>query len=321
MAEKRGKRRLSAKERGRVLLRLFFLLLGIAVLLAAMHGLSERIFGSRISFVKTASGTIYDTVPGKGFTIYWETLYTASHDGSFQPLAAEWADINSGETVGILTVAATDMRSKQIEQEVKAAHAGIVSYDFDGMEGIVTPDNLDQLSLASLDQRFQVYDLSASAGKTVQAASPIFKIIDVKGEPRFYLRLDNSSFEAIPSGDLLLRFAGGEAVTGHVLRQESIGSAYGLTLMLPAMPASFYKERKKTLEVVLASYQGIVIPTAALAERDGEEGVYTAENGIASFSPVTVNHVVGTEAVVTGLEEGIYIIDDASQVKEGQFIQ
>lgn len=305
---------------GKTAFRNLFLLLLIVLMAAfAFNAIRDVIVKNSIAFEKAKSSVLYDTIPAEGMTIYGETLYSAAYDGEFEAAVEEWADVNSGQTVGVLTAAATDMESEEIVIDMTATHAGIVSFSFDGLEGVVTPGNLEQMELARLDEFYRSYALATT--KTIAAGSPVFKVIEVKGEPRFYLRVDKTAFGEIPTGSLSLRFSDEDVVAATILQGEVLDDVYVLILKLPTMNRDFYLERQRTLDVVVETYKGIVVDTASLVEKDGAKGVYTAKNGIAVFAPVEVIETVGEQVVVEGLEEGTYFISNPSHIQEGQILQ
>ncbi len=308
-------------EKNKAVRNLLLLFLVIFVVVLAFNGLREAIAKKTLTFMKADTDVLYETVAGSGMAIYWETVYHSAYNGDFEPAAEEMDEINSGQTAGVLTVAATDMKSEVLTVDMVAEAAGIASYLFDGLEGVVTPDNVNTVEMGLLDEYYADTGGITKGRGTVALGDPVFKIIDIKGEPLLYLRLGDESFDELPSGNLLLRFSEGENVKGTILNGEKLEDGYGILLKLPVMPESFYLDRRKELEVVSASYSGIVIPQTALAEQDGEVGVFTGKNGVAVFLPVTVTYSVGDQVVVEGLDEGTYFISNPSHIHDGQILQ
>ncbi len=299
------------------------LLLLFAVLAAAFSfgGLKSAILHRTFVYEKAKTETVYATVPATAMAIYAETVYKAGYTGVFTPSAEPWESVGVGGDVGVLKTETTDFTTDGIAITMAAKSAGIVCFQLDGLEEIVTPDGGEHMEIATLDRLLSEGGGGETAETTVNAGDPVFKILDVKREPYLYLRLKEEDGPAAQGKSLRLLFGEGKPVTAAVLRSSGVDAGYGFLLKLPVMPADFYRQRLKSLEVVTGSHSGVAIPTAAIAKRAGETGVFANEKGIAVFLPVAVQKTVGDRVLVTGLPPGTYYIANPGPLKTGQILQ
>ena len=104
-----------------------------------------------------------------------ETVHTSDADGTVERQAQSGDLVRSGQPVSAVN-----------GYGYAPAERGLVSYFYDGLEDTYTPENMSELTPASLEPSKDedgnsTYKLSSCAESSVTAGSPLYKIIDSHG--------------------------------------------------------------------------------------------------------------------------------------------
>jgi len=140
-----------------------------------------------------------EQIPAQALLVLPEFLVTAPSAGEFTPFAQEGDRVVLGQQIGYLTQPFFS-RSTEAPIPVIADQAGIVSYDFDGLEGVINAGSIQNQDLGllfSLDQSKNP-DTPASAWSSNR---PLAKIISLDGP--FYLLFSYENSRAFqPAGGI-----------------------------------------------------------------------------------------------------------------------
>lgn len=180
---------------------------------------------------------------------------------------------------------------------------GIVSYYYDGLEGVYTPENMQTITEADLeltDEEKQTYAVRECSHGTVESGSPIFKIVDNK---EWYLVCWLSAAEAedIEAGrSITVEFVDGKQLKMKVMQVNPQGQNRQLILSCNRYYEKFDSIRSGTCRLIKSSKSGIIVDSDSIVEEDGQKGVYVMSKQLdeASFVPVKVLLSHGDKTVV-----------------------
>lgn len=164
--------------------------------------------------------------------------------------------------------------------------AGIVTFASDGMESALTPENIFKLDYDNLlDQSIQVKSLTTDY---VANGSPIYKIID-NSVWMLVAIIEKSEIGLYDEGKYVKVRINDEDVTGVVSKVFETGEKGALVLKMTEQVAGFHKERIVKATIIRENYQGLKIPSSAVVNRQGLQGVFIlGVDNKAMFKPVRI---------------------------------
>jgi len=193
-------------------------------------------------------------------------------------------------------------------------NSGLVSYYYDGYE-----DKLNSESFPQLKETFLEEYSSGSNGEKEAASSKaepgdvVFKIIDNKN---WYLVcwLGEDEASAFEEGyTVKAGFDEREPVAMKVYSKTKQGEKYQIVLSCNRSYKDFDRYRVKDCKLITSSYNGIILETDSIVEKDGVKGVYVINKvGDAVFTPVSILSSYKGKTVV----EKNYYYDS-----EGQYVE
>ena len=251
--------------------------------------------GTKAVYTVAEEGRLYEKITVRGLFLYDETVVTAPAAGTFYGGFAEGDGVAVHEVCGELH-RLNDLFSEPVEV-ITSPVSGILSYNLDGWENILTPASVGQLDLPSLFDGYETGESSATS--FVYAGDACFKVMDNKKD--LYLLVDLGTM--MPENKKIRLSFGKEEITGEVVSLRRYGEGcFALVQMAPMEEA--YRSRYVEMEWILAEREGVLVDSSALTERFGETGVYRSEKGKLSFSPVTVVCSDGVTSLVEGISAG-----------------
>ena len=176
-----------------------------------------------------------------------------------------------------------------------APKAGVVSYYYDGYESVINAGNLRNVNAAVIDALI-AGTLQVAAEE--EEARPLYRLVDnfswyiVVHPPSRVPELANDNVFAVTFENYPDR-----AFEGRVIGNISEGSTYLYVLEFSEDIGSLVNVRR-TEATLRATFEGLVVPEAAISESGGEQGVYVLENRVRTFVPVDVRITKDGEAVV-----------------------
>ena len=172
--------------------------------------------------------------------------------------------------------------------EVYAPCAGIFSARLDGLEGSLTPDKINELSVNDIEEIKKVK--SVTAGDVVRGEN-VCKVID---NFKWYLATvlsDKECENMLPDDNVRISFrdTGGEtanAVIYHI--GDSEDGKRVVTFMLSCDVQGILGRRHASIDIIRKTYEGFKVPVAALAYENDCTGVYVMEGASKVFKPCEV---------------------------------
>ncbi|MFZ5815525.1 MAG: HlyD family efflux transporter periplasmic adaptor subunit [Bacillota bacterium] len=182
--------------------------------------------------------------------------------------------------------------------------AGVVLYQTDGLESILTPAGAERWT-PSWVRALPLPDLKQTGREQVAAGQPLFKVVDdlhlelilvVPAE-----RLTPSQRTIMAEDGVKVRIPGRERpLTAHLRRIAEEGEELLLHLEVPLPAAEALRVRRMRVSLLLESFEGAVVPRAAIDVQGGRTGVWVREGRAYQFTPVRVLGGNRTEVAVEG---------------------
>lgn len=275
--------------------RLKLMLLAYAVVFVILYVIIyvvPRVSGIFLETYTAEYGTLEVSQESSYMAVRDEKLYVSDNGGAVSRAAAQGRLMRKNSH--IVDVGGVKHYSQQ---------KGIVSYYYDGLEGVYTPENMQTITEADLeltDEEKQTYAVRECSQGTVESGSPIFKIVDNK---EWYLVCWLSAAEAedIEAGrSITVEFDDGKQLKMKVMQVNPQGQNRQLILSCNRYYEKFDSIRSGTCRLIKSSKSGIIVDSDSIVEEDGQKGVYVMSKQLdeASFVPVKVLLSHGDKTVV-----------------------
>ena len=251
-----------------------------------------RVSGIFLETYTAEYGTLEVSQESSYMAVRDEKLYVSDNGGAVSRAAAQGRLMRKNSH--IVDVGGVKHYSQQ---------KGIVSYYYDGLEGVYTPENMQTITEADLeltDEEKQTYAVRECSQDIVESGSPIFKIVDNK---EWYLVCWLSAAEAedIEAGrSITVEFDDGKQLKMKVMQVNPQGQNRQLILSCNRYYEKFDSIRSGTCRLIKSSKSGIIVDSDSIVEEDGQKGVYVMSKQLdeASFVPVKVLLSHGDKTVV-----------------------
>lgn len=271
------------------------MLLAYAVVLVILYVIIyvvPRVSGIFLETYTAEYGTLEVSQESGYMAVRDEKLYVSDNGGAVSRAAAQGRLMRKNSH--IVDVGGVKHYSQQ---------KGIVSYYYDGLEGVYTPENMQTITEADLeltDEEKQTYAVRECSQDIVESGSPIFKIVDNK---EWYLVCWLSAAEAedIEAGrSITVEFVDGKQLKMKVMQVNPQGQNRQLILSCNRYYEKFDSIRSGTCRLIKSSKSGIIVDSDSIVEEDGQKGVYVMSKQLdeASFVPVKVLLSHGDKTVV-----------------------
>lgn len=182
--------------------------------------------------------------------------------------------------------------------------SGVVLYQTDGLETVLTPEAVAGWGPAAL-YTLPYPDTREIADGPVAAGDPLFKLVDDLTVEMLLLvpadSLTEAQQAALTGQEVELQVAGRDLpLTARVLRVAADGQDLLIHLESPLPSSDALRLRRMRVSVLLAEYEGVILPRTAIDVEDGRTGVWVAQRGGYRFVPVRVLGGTADEVAVEG---------------------
>lgn len=236
--------------------------------------------------VEYGSMRISETVPA--YIVREETVYQAEYDGNITYYVENNQKTRRGYK--ILDIYGSDNHA------VTCPATGVISFYYDGYEGFLTPDTLENLlSIAPRDSEIVVSQISK---ETVAKGDPIYKVIT---SDTWYIvgLVPNDNLEKYSEGaSVTVEFETGSvpATIKQIVQKEEQSLVIAST---SKYFADYDQLRQCTVNFVLRDDKGLMVPNSAISMYNGETGVYVKRiDGEYEFTPIKVINADDNNSVV-----------------------
>lgn len=185
---------------------------------------------------------------------------------------------------------------------IYARTSGLVSYELDGYEEVLKPDNIQALKSESV---LEIIDIANDKKKKVEKIDGV-KVVD---NFEWYIAA------VIPKGvlskedigkSIRVRFSDYEnSVVNGTLKHFNEGNEKGnlIVVRTDEQLKGFQKIRTANVEIVTRYSEGLIVPLKCIIEKEGLRGVFIERSGIAKFVPVKITIANDKEALVENLDK------------------
>ncbi|ODA39581.1 HlyD family efflux transporter periplasmic adaptor subunit [Desulfosporosinus sp. BG] len=266
-----------------------------------------------IKFAVAQTGTITHERKVMATFANEEIPISAPSTGKIQFLGENGQRFRRGEAVAILQTAgaAPGMTQDGMKQTILAAKGGLFFHQSDGLESILTSQNLNSMDLNKL--LAQTANVK-TAGATVQAGEIVGKIVNNLIPTQAFIELP--SIDGLTIGKTLRLTAGNQTVSAKILRKSD--TPKGVIVQFPHyVDGSAAQRRQDITWSYLPSTSGVLVPKSALWTQGEELGIFLWDGGVVHFKKVTVLDQDDSQACIENLPSGIPVVITPREGLEG----
>lgn len=247
-------------------------------------------------------GTLESAVSADCLFVRDEQVYTASGAGTVKRVISQGNLVRKGAKV-------VNLSGKGCYTEER----GVISYFYDGMEQSLSPENLESITIASLEKaQASDFEIRKCKSKSADSGDKLFKVVDNK---EWYLIawLEDEDAEGIAEGgNVSVDFNDGATLKMKVKSIATEGYKQKVVLSCNRYYEFFDKYRTKDCRIIKYSRTGILLESSSIVEEDGQKGVYVKDKfGNYNFTPVSI---LGSEGDTTAVEKNYYYDENGQTV-------
>lgn len=215
-------------------------------------------------------------------------------------------DSFSGQNIEQLTneKAALEEIQKNNLNVIYARISGLVSYELDGYEAVLKPENIQALKASSILEIINA--ISEKSNKKNDEKIEGVKIVD---NFEWYIAA------VIPKGlltkddigkTILVRFKdASDTVVSGTLKHFNEGSENGnlIVVRTDEQLKNFQRIRTAEVEIITKHEEGLIIPLKCIVEKEGIKGIFIERSGMVRFVPIKISLSDEKEALVINLDK------------------
>lgn len=225
-----------------------------------------------------------------GFLIRNEVVLSANQSGSISYYVEE--GLKTRKNTKVLDI----YPSSGTPTGYACPSTGVVSYYIDGYESYFTPENINNLEVAKL-QEMDIIPENTSRIKA-ERAEPLYKLILDDVWYIVVLVQENNIDKYTLDSKVTIEFEEGfvDGYTTALIQQEE---GWLAVVKTDRYYKNFASVRQAPVTVVTEDYQGLIVPNTAIAEEDGKQGVFVKDlTGDYHFTRVKVITTDGNYSLV-----------------------
>lgn len=233
-----------------------------------------------------------------------EIPISAPSAGKIRFLGEDGQRFRRGEAVAVLQPegAAPGMTQDAMNQTILAGMGGLFFRKSDGLESIMTSQNLNSMDLNKL--LAQTANVK-TAGATVQAGEVVGKIVNNLIPTQAFIELP--SIDGLTIGKTLRLTAGNETVSAKILRKSD--NPRGVIVQFPHYVDGSAAQRRQDVKwTYLPSTSGVLVPKSALWTQGEELGIFLWDEGVVHFKKVNVLDQDDSQVCIENLPSGIPVV-------------
>lgn len=309
-AEKKRRSKMS-----RLIKRVFFRVLLIAIVIAALGTgflwAKNLILARQVQVIAAMEGSLDVALETEAWLVNTETVITSGMEGKLEKTVQEGERVRKGSIV-----ARVNSQVRGTKVDLTGPISGVVSYNVDGLEGVLTPKNLIEWDL----EKFEGLKPASPAGELVQGGQGVFKLVDNLLPTYVLFKLPKQGV-ALALGEKVNLALGEQKLSGKVIKISKQGPEAGLAVALSSfLPQSLGQRQIKIGWLDKNPVKGVIIPAPALQQRQGNTGVFVLRDGVVTWQGVEVLAQSPDKICVKGLKAGEALITTPGYVREGQVI-
>lgn len=267
-----------------------------------------------IKFAVAQSGTITHERKIMATFANQETPLIAPISGKITYVGDDGQRFRRGEVVATLQAAGAAPGTNHVNvqnQTINAAMGGLFFRQSDGLESILTSENLTTMDLDKL--LAQTANVK-SPGDTVQTGDVVGKIINNFNPTMAFLEL--SSIDGLVVGKTLRITTGNQTVNAKIIRKSE--QPKGAIVQFPSyIDGSAVNRRHEVTWIYSPAVSGVLIPKSALWTKGEELGVFLWNEGVVQFKKVKVLDQDDAQVCIDNIPSGIPVVINPRDGLEG----
>ncbi|KAB3535278.1 hypothetical protein F8154_07505 [Alkaliphilus pronyensis] len=171
-------------------------------------------------------------------------------------------------------------------QIINSCAAGLVAFESDGLEDIITLSSIESITTSDLDI-FKDFEENTNS-KEITMGTPVIRIV-TNHQWSIFFPIDKKQLQTLKEGQAYrIRKSGEERLYKAVLRKIIEEDDSGIAIFnLSEAIEGYLNNRVMDIDLVSKYYEGVIIPNSAIIENDGKRGVYRIDvNGFLRFVPI-----------------------------------
>ncbi|HHW02955.1 MAG TPA: hypothetical protein GXX35_09105 [Thermoanaerobacterales bacterium] len=218
--------------------------------------------------------------------------------------------IQSGQTnIKAMEKTVDELKKKlsSVELLVNAPEAGMVSFNIDGYENVLTVDCVKNISSSQL-QSIKGQEPEQVIPSYATVRRPVLKIVD---NFSYYMAVDikNATLKEGKNYNIVIKTSDFSKKIPAELVDIHENDRVGIFLIEKDLP-EIINFRRVDVEIITQTATGSIIPLSGIVNVDGSEGVYLLDGRNRVFRAVKIIASDGSNAVVEGLKLGDRILID-----------
>jgi putative membrane fusion protein len=186
---------------------------------------------------------------------------------------------------------------------IYARTSGLVSYELDGYEAVLKPENIQALKTSSISEI--INDISEKSSKKNEEKIEGVKVVD-----NFEWYIASIIPKGVLSKDdigkaILVRFKDTNTTVNGTLKHFNEGNENGnlIVVRTDEQLKNFQKIRIADVEIITKHEEGLIIPLKCITEKEGIKGLFIERSGMVRFVPIKISLSDEKEALVLNLDK------------------
>lgn len=308
---------LSSRRMGRKRENLFLKVVVIALVLAGTVFITWECLVAAVSKVHFLSyQEVCLTTPLEGWLVKEEEVLRSPVSGEIHFIVPDGKRLEVG--AGAAQVITAGEGSGKAALNIFTPVAGVFCTHLDGLESILSPENMNVLDLTKLEK---TVNKAISEGVRVEKGQPVFKLIDNLSPIYFYAVVSKNNFSSDLADKTGWLQATWENQTFKIKLDKIVdkGDRWECIFLLNIYPEDIIHYRKIRLNVTTNKLNGLLVSHRAVVYRNGEPGLYLAVKKKACWVPVKIEGELDGKVAVSGQGIGDYTryVSNPVLVREG----
>ncbi len=218
---------------------------------------------------------------------------------------------------------ATELKIGFDKHEIYSEHSGVFTTILDGLEKVLTPENINNITIKELESVYNIQGQASS--RNVKKGEPIFKIVN-NHEWYVLVSTDAKNVEGYEVGKRInMRFDNipGEETEGRIVNIKYEGAKKETALVFIQCQtylegAYSFRESKGT--IIFDKYSGYKVPVQAVRIEGDQKSVMASDKNRHALYPVRVLYTDIKEgySIVESVKDSEYQLDNADYIILGE---
>ena len=258
--------------------------------------------------------------PLEGVLLKNESVLRAPVNGKLHLTVADGERLEAGAIAA--QVLAVQEAAGGETYELSTPVAGIYCTHLDGLEQLLSPDNIDVLVVPKLEK---IGDKATAEGVRVEKGQPVLKLVDNLSPVYIYAETPKSNFPNLTADKPAWLQATWEELTLSIkpLKFTDKGDKWEGYYILSAFPDQLLHQRKIRLKITTRTLEGYLVPHRAVVDREGQPGIFLSVKKKAYWTPVTIEGELEGMLAVAGpeLNEGSRYVNNPLLAREERRVE